>query len=394
MALELNKLTHEVETLSTNAAKRAVELATLLPTLHQTLANLGVADEVLRAKVRKAGDRWPGALPSDDAIGGRFPLPAHPPELNVLGADGSQIYPDRHGSTLYYVINIGSIAYPHGRQQAPLIRSEPHVYYDDELYGDEGEGQIPSAIIDGKRDVAELGELVRLARERVGQPTVALVDNGLILWLALQLQDKHRRQVDAILRDYLQCLDDLHQAGAAVAGFVNRPRNANVLALLHVHSLPLEQINEDTLRHSPYRGLTDRMVFERLLQPGERSALFINNSPVNQRDFRHHQIHFFYLNVGRLTQSEIARVEVPNWVAHNPALLNLAHAAIVEQCRVPDGFPYVLVRAHELAVVSMEEREAFDTMVQSALAKHGILARISQKAQTKQWTNSRRRHRL
>lgn len=394
MALELNKLTREVETLSTNAAKRAVELAALLPVVTTTLASLGPADEALRAKVDKAGDRWPGAKPTDEAIGGHFPLPPHPPELNILGADGSQIYPDRHGSALYYVINVGSIAYPHGRKQAPLIRSEPHVYYDEELYGDEGEGQIPSAIIDGKRDAAELGELVRLARERIGQPTVALVDNGLILWLALQLQDKHKRRVDDILKEYLQHLETLRETGAAVAGFVNRPRNANVLALLHVHSLPMAEINEDTLRHSPYRGLTDRMLFERLLPPGERSALFINNSPVNQRDFRHHQIHFFYLNVGRANQPEIARVEVPNWVALNPTLLNLAHAAIVEQCRVPDGFPYVLVRAHELAVVTMEERDAFDTMVQTALVKHGILTRISQKAQTKQWTNSRRRHRL
>jgi hypothetical protein len=47
-----------------------------------------------------------------------------------------------------------------------------------------------------------------------------------------------------------------------------------------------------------------------------------------------------------------------------------------------------------LAVVTMEEREAFDNMVQTALVKHGILTRISQKAQTKQWTNTRRRHRL
>jgi len=400
MGLKLNQLTEEVNALGTNAAERLAELNEQLPHALAALTSLGVADAELRARISKAGNRWPGAdVPEDsrEPVGARFPCPPHPAELNVLGADGSQIYPDRHGSALYYVINIGSIAYPHGRNEPPVIFADPHVYYEEtDLYGDEGEGQIPGAIIDGRRDAAELGELARLALERKGEPTVALVDNGLILWLALQLPDRHKRQVEKVLADYLGYLNALQISGAAVAGFVGRPRNVNVLALLHLSELPLNQINDDTLRANRYRGLTDLLVFERLLQPGERSALFINNSPVNQRDFANHghQIYFYYLNVGRTDVPEIARVEVPEWVVKDQAKLDLVHAAIVEQCRVPNGFPYVLVRAHELAVVTMEEREAFDQMVQGALIQRGIFSRISQKAQTKQWTAGRRRHRL
>lgn len=395
MALELNKLLTEVEALGATAAQRANDLSNLLPKVSAELAKLGVADDLLRQKVDKAGERWPGAIPASEPINLARACPAHPTELNVLGADGSQIYPDRHGSTLYYLINVGSIAYPHNQPEAPLIHSEPHVFYEDnELYGDEGEGQTPSALIDGRRDVAELGELARLALERRGQPTVALVDNGLILWLALQLQDKHKRQVDEVLKEYLAHLDTLRDAEAVVAGFVGRPRNANILALLYLNKLPLDQVTDDNLRLNPYRGLTDLMVFERHLQPGERSALFINNSPVNQRDFQRHLIHFFYVNVGRAEVPEIARVEVPQWVAADPMALDLAHAAIVEQCRAPEGFPYVLVRAHELAVVTHKEKDAFDQMVQTSLIQHGLFARISQKAQTKQWTAGRRRHKL
>src|SRR6185436_193403 len=182
---------------------------------------------------------------------------------------------------------------------------------------------------------AELGELARLALERKGEPTVALVDNGLILWLALQLPDRHKRQVETVLADYLAHLNALQISGAAVAGFVGRPRNVNVLALLHLSQLPRDQINDDALRANRYRGLTDLLLFERLLEPGERSALFINNSPVNQRDFANHghQIYFYYLNVGRVDAPEIARVEVPEWVVKDQAKLDLVHAAIVEQCR-------------------------------------------------------------
>ena len=62
------------------------------------------------------------------------------------------------------------------------------------------------------------------------------------------------------------------------------------------------------------------------------------------------------------------------------------HSAIVEQSVVSDGFPYVLMRAHELAVVTMSERRSFDEMVMGAMYRKGLTPSISQKAQGKAWT--------
>ena len=103
--------------------------------------------------------------------------------------------------------------------------------------------------------------------------------------------------------------------------------------------------------------------------PGERSAVFESGSPANLDYYQKagHSIHFFYLNAGRPGKDSLLRIEVPEWVARNPAQLNLVHAAIVEQCRVTDGFPYVLMRAHELAVVTVAERREFEQMVTGAL---------------------------
>ena len=63
----------------------------------------------------------------------------------------------------------------------------------------------------------------------------------------------------------------------------------------------------------------------------------------------------------------------------------------VEQSRVADGFPYVLMRAHELAVVTMAERRVFDEMVMGALIRQRLRPGISQKAQGKAWTGAARR---
>ncbi|MBI4771773.1 MAG: DNA double-strand break repair nuclease NurA [Chloroflexi bacterium] len=457
MSLEFSTLLTEIETMGATLAKRTGELAERLPEARAALESIGLADDELHEKIRRAGDGWHGAIPAHEPVNSAVGIPPHPERADILGADGSQVYPDRHGSALYYLVNVGSILYPHGAAQAPRCFSSPQVFYhEEELYGD-SDGLIPTALIDGKRDTAELAELARLAEEtgraetggdavgatvsgrpgraetggdavgatvsgrpgraetggdavgatvsgRPGRaetgraetpaPTLALVDNGLMLWLALESKGAHQREAGEILRQYIDQLDRVRDAGATIAGFVGRPRNANVLALLHLHSLAADQINPDTLRASRYRGLTDGALFH-LLGPGERSALFINASLVN-RDFkaRGHEMYFFYLNCGREGKPEIARVEVPQWVALDADRLDFVHAALVEQCRVPDGFPYVLARAHELAVVTMEERRALEEMVQGALLRRGLLAEISQKAQTKQWTGVRRRHRL
>jgi hypothetical protein len=61
------------------------------------------------------------------------------------------------------------------------------------------------------------------------------------------------------------------------------------------------------------------------------------------------------------------------------------------QSQAGDGFPYILMRAHELAVVTMGERRAFDEMVVGALIRQQLRPGISQKAQGKAWAGGGRR---
>jgi len=392
MSLDFPALLPQMDSLGLSAAERAAELAARLPLALEALtAASRVPSDVLHRLLSLAGSRWPGAYPTSEPIDAVFACPPPPERLHIVAADGSQVYPDRHGLALFYLVNIGSIHILNGSGEAPEVSSRPRVVYEEgDLYG-EDEGLIPAAIIDGQRDVAELAELARLARA-AGAPTLAILDNGLLLWLALQMKDSHRTEAARLLGEYLEELGRLKSAGAAVAGFVDRPRNANVLALLHLASLPPEKVDDDALRMHPWRGLTDRVLFSRRLRPGERSARFEHASPVNEQ-FRQagHSVEFFYLCCA---EGQIARVEIPSWVGADPGLLGIVHAGIVGQCRAPEGFPYALVRAHELAVVTFEDRQALEGMLAETLLRHGLPAQPSQKSLTKQWTGARRRHRL
>jgi hypothetical protein len=307
----------------------------------------------------------------------------------VLAADGSQIYPDRHGLALYYLINVGSIVFRHGLAQAPLARSQPKVFYEDaDLYEEDG-GMRPSALIDVQRSTAELGELAELAATHAnGAPVVAFLDNPLLLYVTLQTPDE--QLVAKVIGAYLDQLDRVQDAGAAIAGVVDRPRAASVVRLVHLSRLGLEETFSRERLHAlgSLQYVTDRLLFS-FLQPGERSALFVNAAPDNDRyRQRGHTVAFFYVNAGGQDGGSILRVEVPKWVGSDRPALDLVHAAVVEQCRVSNGFPYVLMRAHELAVVTMKERRAFDEMVLGALIRRGMSPSVSQKAQGKAWTGA------
>jgi hypothetical protein len=374
--------------------ERSLQLSATIPKAIKALnltAELDHSD--LQSKIKKAGNRWTGAIPTGETLNLTFPSPATPKTLHVIGADGSQIYPDRHAAAFYYLINIGSIVVSHGSGEAPAIQQESTLFYNLEDLYDEAGHPVQDAYVNLQRDVAEMKTLAERAESLASEETLAILDNSLLLWMALQTGGSTSRETDRSLQQYLKLLDRLHAAEAGLAGFIDRPRSVSVLALIHLAGLPNDQITQDTVRLTPFRGLTDRMIFTKLLPPGHRSALFISASPLN-RDFRTagHEVHFFYLKTD--ADDTVVRVEIPVWVAQDPELLNRVHAAILQDCQTTGGFPYTLVRAHELAVIPPQERAAFDEMLQRTLLGHGLRPSQSQKALTKQLTGQRKQHRL
>ncbi len=396
MALELSKITHKINDLGVNSAQRIRDLEERLPVAKALFEAIGADPTEIRARAETVARkfRWAGALLTDESANAAFPLPAWPGRLSVVAADGSQIYPDRHGLALYYLINVGSIVFRHGLPEAPSTYSSPQVFFQDEdLYYEEEASLVTTEMINAKRDVDELGELARLATLEARQtPTVALLDNSLLLYITLREQNPNFTQ--EVTEAYLRHFDSLQASAAAVAGVVDRPRSANLVRLLHLATLGVDEINADSLRYvnDKFQHITDGALFD-FLKPGERSALFVLASPANLETYaaRKHTVYFFFLNAGRPGKDALLRVEGPEWVSCDTEKLNWVHAAIVEKCKVTDGFPYVLVRAHDLAVVTVSERRVFDEMVAGTLMSNRVPARLSQKQQAKVWTGSTKR---
>jgi hypothetical protein len=391
MSLDLAQLVGQVAELGAETAQHLADRLRLLPVAQAALeACSQIPPDELRARVERAGSRWRGAAPTEEPILATYPAPPLPARLTVIGADGSQIHPDRHAAAAYYLVNVGSLTLTHGSDEIPRVHSCPTLGFRDQDLLNEHLDVVESEIINARRDVAEMTELAEQAEASTADPAIALLDNGLLLWVALQEQDRRRREVEALLASYLAAMKRVQAAGAALGGFVDRPRGANLLSLAHLASLSDEEVGRASQQVSPFRRLSDREALAPRLPAGHRSARFQITSPLNS-DFKGEgqEIQFFYLNTGY--EDQIGRVEVPRWVGDDPGLLNRLHAGLLEECRIT-GIPYVLVRAHELAVVGQDDRRALDLLIQGALVQQGLVPEISQKAQTKRWTSTKRRH--
>ena len=112
--------------------------------------------------------------------------------------------------------------------------------------------------------------------------------------------------------------------------------------------------------------LKDTFIFNKRLAGGKRSVLFTSGSKI-LKDYREHNVRAFYLDTGR----ETARIEVPEWVANDPELINLTHAVCCDQAQKGRGYPVALAEAHEHAVVRGPERAAFYEMIERSFIKHG-----------------------
>jgi len=112
--------------------------------------------------------------------------------------------------------------------------------------------------------------------------------------------------------------------------------------------------------------LTDRAVYGRRLKQGERSVVFTSQSRILE-SYGEHKIGAFYLSVGM----EIARIEIPTWVAESPRLLNGIHSVCSDQAGKGQGYPVALSEAHDKAVVRGPERRAFYEILERSMIKHG-----------------------
>ncbi len=394
MSLDLTQVVAQVEGMVTRLKAGVEERQEHLEHALNVASNEITDLDYLRRKIAASKTTWlvAGLV---DGLAQHYQAPPCPSEFTVAATDGSHIDVDRHQSTRCYLINIGSIVLSYGAHPKAFLDNSPALYFkvEDLVIAPAGvmgrEQPIEGVLLGIRRTVDECRQLAELAMELPpGSSSLALLDGSLILW-GLAGQAYPEFVAEALLKEgFLIHLDAIRKLNndkrIAVASYISFPRSTDVVNVLRLAICPhevadcdrycLEKRECDTVSR-----IQDRELYSSILRPGERSALFVSKSSVVGKYYGLHQVYFFYLRVG----DEIARVEIPKWVATDKGLLGLVHALILDQCQRGQGYPVALSEAHEKAVITGADRELFWQLVESSLVGEHLHTLSSAKSQSK-----------
>lgn len=392
MALEFTKITEQVYKMGAMIDKLDFDLSDRLRIAKERFAAAGdleAAHERIELVRRSDISGYRGAAPLDppydQPVNLIHPPPLAPSRVTLIAADGSQIYPDERAPVHYYLLNIGLFIYQHGTDFLPEQVTVPTLAFHKDHVHDKAKRVVSNRTVDARRTVAEMQALAETCwamKNDADCPIIALYDNQLMFWANSEVTGG-----DKLMMDYRHALQQLYDVQAngvrtSLAGYVDSPHRARmVLRMLHLLSLKDEdevrQRRKEIDEGGDLEGLFDIHLFSSVLRVGERSTVMVQNSPRNFSYKQHnpsHEIAFFYIKVGNGQRSNVARVDIPMWVARDPQAVDDLHAMLLRQSvmqgRTP--YPYALTRADELAYVSAKDKAKLDELVHIELRRQGI----------------------
>lgn len=296
--------------------------------------------------------RWAGALPTweptDSALGSSSLL------SEVVGIDGSQIYPPDRSPVLWAYIQ--TVAYRKLCQ--PVLVSRFFDFEQELALGIDVDEEVPEYYEYPQQIKEQINTWRTLLEMQLASQThqknpdcVVLFDNGLLPWFNVRGQTPHE-QMQAYLYDLLMIKPGL------IAGVLSGAQSRLLSRLILLAEA--ETLDEGLKRRSSPLDIT---IMAQLLSVGERSALFKHGSPRNKLfEKAGAGVYFFFLRVNR---TEIARIEVPEWIAKDPCMVDAVHSAVFADSKAT-GYSYVLSMAHQQVLVSLDVAETI---------QNGVLAR-------------------
>ena len=371
MPINYQQAAEQIHALGEKARSREVWLQELRAEARRLFEELAGELDYLRdlaVRAERLNPRLRCAVPLEERLDAALGVATPDGPFVLLAADGSQINPDRHGAVEFGAINVGAIRMRPGVAPRELVVSK--LFFGEELY--DNKRPLTEADLAIWRDLEERKMLFAMAREESesGLRVATLTDGPLELYSMEQDTEFFKQK----LEEYLSILRELSGLRAAAAGYVDKPRSDTLVALLELAVLERNGELSQAGRDRPLWPVRDRDLLLERLQPGQRSAVLELRSPAGQRFTGQLGLHFFYLNVGRIGRAQLARVEIPRWVALDRELLDLLHAALLVQAAQMGArpYPYILHRAHEVAVVHLDERDQLESMIQAELRRRGL----------------------
>nr|WP_245788850.1 DNA double-strand break repair nuclease NurA [Spirulina major] len=307
-------------------------------------------------------------------------IPPPPPRHTVFATDGSQIAPSHHEIAYCYLVNIGRVMLHYGQSLHPLLDNSPEVYYKaEDLYVSRQWGIRTEEWMGHRRTVAEAERLAEMACRWVNppgahhDPNLAMVDGSLIYWFLEAMPSEAREQ---LLPPLLAAWDTLYQARIPLMGYLSSSRSGEATNLLRLAACPFDTQDcvkqcsqeSDRLPCQVIDPIRDTTLWTTLLEPGQRSTLWRSSAKILDQYPEHLQIYFCYVHVG----AEVARVEVPRWVADDRALFDQALGMMLAQVHKGYGYPVALAESHNMAVVRGGDRARFFALLEQQMLRAGL----------------------
>ncbi|MBD2775652.1 DNA double-strand break repair nuclease NurA [Iningainema tapete] len=382
--LDLTKLTRQMQGLSQHLTQEATASRQRLELAQKHFARAIECQEEVVQRQQKWRDRilFANATPIEP-LNTCIDIPVPPKVHTVIATDGSQIAPNHHEIAYCYLLNIGRVVLHYGQNRHPLLDSLPEVFYrPEDLYLSRQWGIRTEEWMSFCRTASEatvLAELACSVVQSVGEitsaqavPTLAMVDGSLIYWFLEQLPHDAR---DRILPPIIEAWRQLRNAQVPLMGYLSASRNVegmNFLRLLAcTHPVPdCATFCPNQLEKVPckvFDPLRDTALWVTQLKPGQRGPLWRSNARILDL-YDDMPIYFCYVHVG----TEIARIEIPSWVAENTVMFDAALGLMLAQVQKGYGYPVAIAEAHNQAVVRGTDKARFFALLERQMIKAGL----------------------
>jgi hypothetical protein len=381
--LDLKKVLSEIDAMGKYEQKDVQQRQDLLKEALELIHELARRQDAVRDRIFSITQVDSGircAIPGEEIIDQSIPLDPNPsPPVTIVSADGSQFIQTEDDPVEFAVINTGLFRWlPDGHTTEEICITQ--LLHHENLY--ENGWVMSDELFRLKRDAEERVALVEQCLCEKS-PVIGLVDGPIELFRQSGDDDRTRK----ITETYMTSLNKMADTDCILAGYIDHPKANLVLQMMSLAILAEDQ-PQNARFFQPFGRLRDADLFKHLLPPGSRSAIFGVRSTSTHLYRGKLALKFFYLNVAppRMPNSPwIARVEIPEWVAANPASVSILQKNILSQCHFLNlPYPFCLIRAHEIALVRWSTGNELAQIIQKSYRDLGIKMReTSMKTQLK-----------
>ncbi|MCZ7393944.1 MAG: DNA double-strand break repair nuclease NurA [Candidatus Methanoperedens sp.] len=277
----------------------------------------------------------------------------------VGAVDGSQIYSDKNFEMPIAVLQASCIFNRHTDKREYKQETEAAIITPDEFEA-ASVYSFGSEYVDARRFSMECDSIIALIREH--EKLCVLLDGALIL-SHINVLNRNIRQI--YINAIIKLLDASKKTENPVIGFIDTTMPRDITLMMHFFF---------KLKKSK---LSDTHLFSSLLW-GERTAAFVcdrddrrggeSRSVLDNYESFRNDIAFFYM---RLSSGLPARVEFPAW-AYEKGLVDKIADIIRAQCVIRGNYPDILMRAHDAAIIRLNEHTLFYGMFDNFCKAHGI----------------------